>query len=345
VTAGRTILETVRWRNGRVRILDQTLLPDREVYLELETLDEVADAIGRLAVRGAPAIGIAGALGLAAASRGFRRCDAGAFLEDLEAAAARLSSARPTAVNLSWACNLAVEAVRRRAGDGGSPEELVQALLAEGERILEEDLHLSAAMGEHGMKLLPDPARVVTHCNTGGLATAGGGTALGVVLEAARRGRGVFVHVDETRPLLQGSRLTAWELQRAGIPYAIQADGAAAWLFRTQSIDAVLVGADRVAANGDTANKLGTFTLALAAREFGVPFYVVAPRSSFDLSLEDGLRIPIELRAEEEVLLCAGRPAAPAGARAWNPAFDVTPAALVSGWVTEREVEHPPFRP
>ncbi len=345
MNAGGSVLETVRWSDGRVRILDQTLLPGSEIYLELETLDEVTDAIRRLAVRGAPAIGIAGALGLAAASRGFRRSDAGSFVKDLETAAARMSSARPTAVNLSWACNLAVEAVRRRAGDGGSPEDLAQALLAEGERILEEDLRLSAAMAGHGIGLLPDPARVVTHCNTGGLATAGGGTALGVVLDAARRGRKIFVHVDETRPLLQGARLTAWELERAGIPYAIQADGAAAWLFRTHRIDAVLVGADRVAANGDTANKLGTYTLALAAREFGVPFYVVAPRSSFDLSLEDGSGIPIELRGEEEILSWGGRGTAPPGARAWNPAFDVTPAALVSGWVTERGVEHPPFRP
>jgi len=348
------LLETVRWRDGRVRILDQTLLPGAEVYPELGTVEEVCGAIRTLAVRGAPAIGVAGALGLALAARELE--PTGRSLPDLWreflAAHARLAAVRPTAVNLRWALDRVRDRCETALGElaAAGPADREGALaclrtvsLREGEAILEEDLALSRAMAGHGFPLLPAAGTVVTHCNTGGLATAGGGTALGVVMEAAGRGKRLFVCVDETRPLLQGARLTAWELARAGIPFAVQCDGAAAWRMKTRRVDAVLVGADRVAANGDTANKLGTFSLALAAREFGVPFWVVAPRSSFDLSVASGEQIPIEERAEDEVLCWGGVRSTPEGARAWNPAFDVTPAALISGWITERGVERPPF--
>jgi methylthioribose-1-phosphate isomerase len=336
------ILETVRWREGKVRILDQTLLPEREVYSDLETVEEIIQAIATLAVRGAPAIGVAGAYGVAlAAAEIAARCEPGLppepadFAESLARRAELIAKARPTAVNLQWACDRVMKAVRE-AGAGVSS---ARVALTEADRILAEDLALSRRMASHGATLLPEKGRVVSHCNTGGLATGGGGTALSLVFEAVAQGKEIFVHVDETRPLLQGARLTAWELARAGIPYAVQCDGAAAWLMKTHRIDAVLVGADRIAANGDTANKIGTLHLALAAREYGVPFYVVAPSSSFDGSLASGDLIPIEERPEHEVLSWAGRSVTPAGARAWNPAFDVTPARLITAWVSEEGVE------
>lgn len=339
-------VETVCWRNGCVRILDQTRLPAEEVYLDLGTVDEVIAAIQTLAVRGAPAIGVAGALGVALAARlalHTRPANADAMMELLLADARSLADARPTAVNLAWAVERTVRVARGFAALQATPEEIAVQCLAEAEIILREDLERSAEMTRAGAAILPQSARVMTHCNTGGLATAGGGTALGVVLAAQRLGKEMFVYVDETRPLLQGARLTAWELAKAGIPYVIQCDGAAAWTLRTQSVDAVLVGADRIARNGDAANKIGTFSLALAAADAGVPFYVVAPRSTFDLDLETGEEIPIEERKEEEVVRFHGTPCAPPDARAWNPAFDVTPHRLIAGWITERGVERPPF--
>jgi methylthioribose-1-phosphate isomerase len=337
------IIETVRWRDGMVRILDQTRLPAEEVYLELATTAEVVDAIRRLAVRGAPAIGVTGALAVAQAAAQTGGHAAPEWIARVQESARAVADARPTAVNLRWAVDRVVSVLWRAAGSGAGVDTLQALALAEAQSILAEDLALSAAMGAHGASLLPEEGQVLTHCNTGGLATAGGGTALGVVFEAVRQGKRIFVYADETRPLLQGARLTTWELQRAGIPCALICDGAAAWLFRTRRIDAVLVGADRVAANGDTANKIGTLAVALAARACKVPFFVVAPRSSFDLSLPDGQGIPIEERDPEEVLSWPGGRVAPGGVEAWNPAFDVTPAGLVSGWVTERGVERPPF--
>lgn len=338
-------LETVRWREGVLRLLDQTRLPEVETYLELTRVDPLIAAIRSLAVRGAPAIGVAGAFGVALVARELK--DASPTLVRFRQETDRLIAARPTAVNLRWA----VERVRAIALAAAAPDgtgrvdlgALEAAALAEAERVLEEDLELSRAMARHGDPLLPEQGTVLTHCNTGGLATAGGGTALGVVLRAATRGKQLFVHVDETRPLLQGARLTAWELRRAGIDHAVNCDGAAAWLLKTAGIDAVLVGADRIAANGDTANKIGTLSVALAAQEFGVPFYVVAPRSSFDLGLPDGDQIPIEERAGDEVVRFRGAPDLAPGSAVRNPAFDVTPARLISAWVTERGVEHPPF--
>lgn len=343
-----SILETVRWNAGKVRVLDQTLLPAREVYRDLARIEEVEEAIRTLAVRGAPAIGVAGAYGVALGARTLAAGsgtlpDAPAFVQALQTISDHLVSVRPTAVNLGWACRRVMGRLRDLAGTGAPTAALVEESVLEAHRILAEDLALSRAMAEAGVALLPEEGRVISHCNTGGLATGGGGTALSLVFEAVRRGQRIFVHVDETRPLLQGARLTSWELQRAGIPHAIQCEGAAAWLMKTRHIDAVLVGADRVAANGDTANKIGTLSLALAAREFGVPFYVVAPSSSFDPSLGSGDEIPIEERAADEVLQFGGVRWSPEGVSAWNPAFDVTPARLITAWVTERGVEQPPF--
>ncbi len=342
------LLETVRWNGGRVRILDQTRLPEAEVYLDLETVPELIHAIQTLAVRGAPALGVAGAYGLAMALHQSTASDASSLHAAIESERERLAEARPTAVNLRWAIDrvraVAHAALQRTALQNTATREVAARALAEAHLILEEDLELSERMAAHGFDLLPDGARVFTHCNTGGLATGGGGTALGVVLSAFARGKRLFVHVGETRPLGQGARLTAWELARAGIPHAVHCDGAGAWLLKSERAHAVLVGADRIAANGDTANKIGTYALALAAREAGTPLYVVAPRSSFDLSLVDGAEIPIEERSAEEVTEV--RPGwSPLATAARNPAFDVTPAALIAGWVTERGIERPPFAP
>lgn len=332
------MIETVRWRGGIVRMLDQTLLPGQEVYLELDDLEPVHEAIRSLRVRGAPAIGVAAAYGVALMAwkaRGDERAER----EAAEAAAARLRTARPTAVNLFWALDRMLDALARTP-KGESP---ARRLRLEADRILEEDLAMSRAMGENGAALLPKGARVLTHCNTGGLATGGLGTALGVVYAAKAAGLSPTVFADETRPLLQGARLTAWECAKAGIPVTVLADGAAAWALRTQSIDAVLIGADRIAANGDVANKIGSYPLALAAREAGVPFYVVAPGTTIDAGTPDGAAIQIELRPPEEVRAFAGVETTPRGVEVFNPAFDVTPKALVSAIITEAGVFRPPY--
>lgn len=315
----RPQLQPIEWRDGAVRFVDQTLLPGELRHVETRDWRDLAVAIRRLAVRGAPLIGIAGAYGLALAAR------AGG---DLRATAERLAATRPTAVNLRWALDRALA-----AGD----------VEAEAVRIHEEQRAADARMGELGAALIGDGATVLTHCNTGALATGGIGTALGVVKTAHWRGARLRVLVDETRPLLQGARLTAWELGREGVPHEIIVDAAAAGLIARGRVQAVVVGADRVAANGDVANKVGTYGLALAADAHGVPFYVVAPASTIDPDTANGTGIEIEERDEEEVLTLAGARVAPAGSAARNPAFDVTPARLVTAIVTERGVLRPPF--
>lgn len=327
-------IPTIRWSAEEriVRILDQRRLPRREEYLEIRTSAQMISAIRSLSVRGAPALGIAGAYGVALAAH--RALDAGADPRRAAARAARLvSKARPTAVNL----RNGVEAAMRLAA-GGSPEHLERA----GDTLLEEDLAASRAMAEYGLHLVPQGKRVLTHCNTGGLATGGLGTALAVIRLAAIRGRIPEVLVDETRPLLQGSRLTLWELRRDEIPARVLPDGAAAWAIRRLDVGCVMVGADRIVANGDSANKIGTYGLALAAAAHGIPFYVVAPTTSFDPRMVDGEAIPIEERSSEEVLRAGGWRRSDA-AGAFNPAFDVTPARLIAGWVTEKGVLRPPF--
>jgi methylthioribose-1-phosphate isomerase len=330
-------LETVVWRDGAVRIIDQTRLPGEFVVRSIDDYRDLVSAIRRLEVRGAPAIGIAGAYGAALAAREAARKARGR--EEMEAALDEIAAARPTAVDLSWA----VGRVRKVVREAPSLAEAAEAALSEAHRILEEDLEKSRRMGEAGAELLPARATVLTHCNAGGLATGGLGTALAVVYAAHAAGKTVRVIADETRPLLQGARLTAWELQRAGIPVTVICDGAAAWLLERRETDAVLVGADRIAANGDVANKIGTLGVALAAAHAGVPFYSVAPTSTVDLSVPSGEKIPIEERDPEEVLRPFGVRTAPEGVAARNPAFDVTPAALVTAIVTERGVHRPPY--
>ncbi|MBK8976954.1 MAG: S-methyl-5-thioribose-1-phosphate isomerase [Planctomycetes bacterium] len=328
---------TIAWQgdiDGRLELIDQTRLPAELCVLRLERVDDVIDAIRRLAVRGAPAIGVAAGYAIVLGVRERVPTDATTFRRACSEVAARVAAARPTAINLGWACG--------RLARRGEREPTLGALLAEARAIHAEDVALCRAMGENGAPLIPDRATVLTHCNTGRLATAGDGTALAVVFEAWRRGNRLRVIADETRPLLQGARLTAWELAAEGIPVDVATDGAAPALIARGEVDIVLVGADRIAANGDAANKIGTYALALACREHGVPMYVVAPSSSFDLSLPDGAHIPIEDRAADEVLTLGGqRIAPPAGVGARNPAFDVTPGRLLGGLVTDRGVIRP----
>jgi len=308
----------VRLEDDAVVLLDQRRLPDEEVDLRCGSTPEVAEAIRVLAVRGAPAIGVAAAYAMAlAAERG----------EDLDAAFAALASSRPTAVNLRWALEgMRDEPTRERA-----------------ERIHTDEVDRCRQMGAHAVELFPPAARVLTHCNAGALATGGIGTALAPVYLAHEAGRRVHVYVDETRPVLQGARLTAWELSEAGVPCTLLADGAAGTLLRNARVDLVLVGADRIAANGDFANKIGTYSVAVLARQHGVPFYCCAPSSTIDPATPDGDAIPIEQRPADEVKTIAGRAIAPREVAAFNPAFDVTPARYVTAFITERGLVQPPF--
>jgi methylthioribose-1-phosphate isomerase len=321
------IVRPLRWRDGALEILDQTQLPARETWLRLGTPAAVVEAIRSLRVRGAPLIGVAGAFALALAA---------GSAADVRAAAPAVASARPTAVNLRWAVERML--ARLASAPPGAPR---AALLEEAEAIRREDEAGCRAIGRHGAALLGARATVLTHCNAGSLATAGYGTALGVVYAAVEAGKAVSVYADETRPLLQGARLTAFELTRAGIPVTLLADAGAGALLRSGRIDAVLVGADRIAANGDFANKVGTYPLAVLARAHGVPFYVAAPRSTIDPRCPDGAAIPIEERAPEEITEGFGVRTAPAGVSVYSPAFDVTPAGLVSALITEEGVVRP----
>jgi methylthioribose-1-phosphate isomerase len=330
---GMTIPTPIGWTEDlAVRILDQTLLPDQERYLDLQTVEQVAEAIRMLRVRGAPLIGIAAAMGVTLETR------TGNTLESVRAAAAMLGATRPTAVNLRWALDRMV----CRAGDAvAHGQNLREALVAEARAIWDEDRAMCARIGAAGAALLGEEALVLTHCNAGALATGGIGTALAPVYTAHQAGRRVAVIADETRPLLQGSRLTAWELTRAGVPVTVIADSMAASRLRRGDDPCVLVGADRIAANGDVANKIGTYGLALAARANGVPFYVAAPSSTIDPATPDGAHIPIEERRDEEVSGWRGHPAAPPEAKIWNPAFDVTPADLVTAIITDQGIVAP----
>ena len=316
--SGDPLPPTIEWLDGVVRLIDQRRLPGELVLLECRTVDELCEAIRTLAVRGAPALGAAGAMGIALdAARG----------EPLEAAAERLRATRPTAVNLAWGVGRALAALDPAA---------------EAIRIAEEDVARNRRLGAHGAELLPVGARVLTHCNAGSLACVGYGTALGVIRAAHETGRRPSVWVDETRPVLQGARLTAWELQRLGIPCTLVADAMAASLMASGDVDAVLVGADRIAANGDVANKIGTYGLAVLARHHGVPFYVAAPVSTLDPDCPDGGAIPVERRRAEEVVSLGGVAVAPEGVAVENRAFDVTPAELVTAYVTEEGVARSP---
>ncbi|MGO8960837.1 MAG: S-methyl-5-thioribose-1-phosphate isomerase [Streptosporangiaceae bacterium] len=318
-----------------IRLLDQTRLPADEVYLTCTEVPQLVAAINRLAVRGAPLLGVAGAFGVALAA---------ARSDDVEAAAKTIASARPTAVNLAWGVRHALRAYRAaadRPGPVSCQHPGALAALQQARQIAAEDAAASAAMAAHGLRLVPDRGRILTHCNTGCLVSAGEGTAFAVVLAAHRAGRLAWLWVDETRPLLQGARLTAWEARRAGIPHAVLADSAAASLLASGQVDLVLTGADRIAADGSVANKIGTYGLAVLARQHDVPFIVVAPVSTVDVETPDGASIAVEFRAAAEVTDLAGQPVAPAGTQAYNPAFDITPPALISAIVTEQGVIQP----
>ncbi|HEV2749918.1 MAG TPA: S-methyl-5-thioribose-1-phosphate isomerase [Gemmatimonadales bacterium] len=339
-------VQAISWSpSGAVRIIDQRALPEAQIERDLESAEAVADAIRTLQVRGAPLIGIAAAMGLVAGTRELRAAPRDAFLTRIDQLARLLAATRPTAVNLKWALDRMARVARETAGGGGGGGggAIWERLQAEATAIWQEDRAMCRRIGEAGLPLVPTGTKVLTHCNAGALATGGIGTALAPIYLAHDAGRQVHVFVDETRPVLQGARLTAWELWRAGISCTVIADGAAGSLMRQARVDVVIVGADRIAANGDFANKIGTYSLAVLARHHGVPFYCAAPSSTIDAGLADGDGIPIEERSPDEVKTVAGRAIAPPAVTALNPAFDVTPARYVTGFLTDRGLEHPPF--
>ncbi|HWQ11269.1 MAG TPA: S-methyl-5-thioribose-1-phosphate isomerase [Roseiflexaceae bacterium] len=345
---------TVWWERGAVCLIDQRLLPGHEVVVRCEALEDVARAIRTMQVRGAPAIGCTAAYGMALVAQQAAASperDARDLLERLVQAKRLLDAQRPTAVNLSWATGRVLDVARSLVADTTVPmaewpttEEIAGRVLEEAHAILAEDLAMCHAIGRHGAPLIPQTGRVLTHCNAGGLATAGYGTALAPIRTAHEQGRPIHVLVDETRPFLQGARLTAWELQRAGVPLTLITDSMAGYFMRRGEVDCVIVGADRIVANGDVANKIGTYGLAVLARAHGIPFYVAAPSSTVDFALPDGDAIPIEERDPSEVTMLAGQPIAPAGVAAAHPAFDVTPHTLITAIITERGVVEPPFK-
>ena len=335
------MIKTLEWTDDGVRFIDQTKLPTEETYVTCKSYEEVAHAIKTMIVRGAPAIGVTAAMGVALGVRDSQAANYAALKRDLDHISEVLAATRPTAVNLFWG----IRRMRTKFEQLSSLTiaEIKRQLIAEAQRMLVEDIAANQAMGKHGAVLLPASGGILTHCNAGALATCGYGTALGVIRAAVDSGKKLHVFADETRPFLQGSRLTAWELMKDGIPTTLIADNMAGAIMRQGKIDAVVVGADRIAANGDVANKIGTYTVAVLAREHGIPFYVAAPFSTVDLETPDGSRIPIEQRAAQEVTHIAGKQIAPDGVGVENPAFDVTPHAYVAAIITERGVARAPY--
>ena len=327
------MVETIEWTVDGVVMIDQTRLPRETVFVTCRTYLEVAEAIKTMIIRGAPAIGVAAAMGVAI---GVERSD-----DDFELICSTLAATRPTAVNLFWGIDRMRRLHTRLAGR--SRAEMIAAMVTEAKIIKDEDVAICKAIGAHGAALVPDHKTVLTHCNAGALATAGYGTALGVIRAAVAAGKTIDVFADETRPFLQGARLTAWELQQDGIPTTLITDNMAGHFLKSGRIGCVVVGADRIAANGDVANKIGTYSVAVLAKENGVPFYVAAPISTLDLTLSDGSLIPIEERSSKEVTEVYGVPVAPEGIAVLNPAFDVTPNRYVVGIITEKGVAYPPF--
>jgi methylthioribose-1-phosphate isomerase len=332
--------ETVTWKQGCVSILDQTRLPHEEVYHAFNDPADVADAIRRMIVRGAPAIGVTAALGLALAAIRSKNHPLEKARAAFEEWTKTFAATRPTAVNLFWA----IDRMKRVAARNYTSTQIwVDTLFKEALAIRDEDIAACKKMGEYGASLVPNAARILTHCNAGALATAGWGTALGVIRSAAAAGKRIAVWVDETRPFLQGSRLTAWELGKANILHTLITDNMAGHLMYRKEVDLVITGADRVAANGDTANKIGTYSVAVLAKENGIPFYVAAPLSTIDLACPSGEKIPIEERDPKEVTDFAGKPIAPKGTTARHPAFDVTPARYINAIITEEGIARPPY--
>jgi len=337
------MLPTIEWQDDVVVMVDQRKLPSREVYVRCRTAQEIAKAIRTMVIRGAPAIGVAAAMGLALGARKSKAKGTKQFAAEFTKTCDVMAATRPTAVNLFWAINRMKGAFAEGAQAGESPDEIAARLEREARRIHDEDVASCRAIGAHGAALVPDHARVLTHCNAGALATAGYGSALGVIRAAVEQGKRLAVFADETRPFLQGARLTAWELVREGIQTTVITESMAGPLMRDGEIDLVVVGADRIAANGDVANKIGTYTVAVLAKEHGVPFYVAAPLSTIDLATPDGAHIPIEERDQREVTHFGSVRVTPEGALIRNPAFDVTPHRYVAAIITERGVCHPPY--
>jgi methylthioribose-1-phosphate isomerase len=335
------MIQTLEWTDSGVRFIDQTKLPTEEVYVNCTTHQQVADVIRNMVVRGAPAIGVAAAMGIALGVKNSKAENGADLKKDLDQICDIIRQTRPTAVNLFWAIRRMqekFEALRVRSVD-----QIKQALIEESQRMHAEDIAANQAMGRHGAALMPVSGGVLTHCNAGALATAGYGTALGVIRAAVEQGKKIHVYADETRPFLQGSRLTAWELMKDGIPTTVISDNMAGAMMKQGKIGAIVVGADRIAANGDVANKIGTYTVAVLAKEHGIPFYVAAPISTVDLDMPDGSRIPIEQRNPREVTHIAGRQMVPDGVEIENPAFDVTPAKYVTAIITERGIARAPY--
>jgi methylthioribose-1-phosphate isomerase len=337
------MIKTIEWTEEGVVMLDQRRLPLEEVYPVFKTYEEVARAIEDMVIRGAPAIGVAAAMGIALGAKHSAASSIQEFAREFNQIADRFSRTRPTAVNLFWAIERMRWVVNRACREGASVEEIKSKLLEEARLLQRQDVESNRRMGKFGAELIPDEATVLTHCNAGALATAGYGTALGIIRAAVEAGKQVRVLADETRPFLQGARLTAWELARDGIPVTLITDGMAGHFLRSGQVSCVIVGADRIAANGDVANKIGTYMVAVAARENNVPFYVAAPISTVDLSLSCGDQIPIEQRSPAEVTHLGGKRIAPDGISAANPAFDVTPNRYVSAIITDAGVARPPY--
>jgi methylthioribose-1-phosphate isomerase len=332
---------TIQWKDDAVSIVDQTKLPTSKQFIAIRTEKQMWDAIKTLKVRGAPAIGIAAAFGIYLGIQEFKGEDKNRFFERIDESCRYIASSRPTAVNLFWAVDRIKALVRKHEAE--SVESIKEIVLSEAKEMIGEDNRVCRAIGEHGVGLIEEGNSVLTHCNAGGLATAQYGTALAPIFRAQEIGRNLHVWVDETRPLLQGSRITAWELVEAGIPATLITDSMAAWVMSRGKVDLVIVGADRIAANGDTANKIGTLGVAVSAKNFGVPFYVAAPLSTIDRSISSGAEIPIEERDPEEIKHGFGKPTAPEGINAYNPAFDVTPASYIRGIITEKGILKPPY--
>ncbi len=338
------MLPTIDWQGDVIVMVDQRKLPGQEIYVRCRTAQEVARAIRTMVIRGAPAIGVSAAMGIALGMRRSTAKGTKQFAVEFQKTCDMMASTRPTAVNLFWAIDRMKRAFGDAARAGASPEEIADALEREARAIHDEDVASCRTMGAFGADVVPDGARVLTHCNAGALATAGYGSALGVIRAAVERGKRVAVFADETRPFLQGARLTAWELVRDGINTTVITESMAGPLMRAGEIDLVVVGADRIAANGDTANKIGTYTVAVLAREHKVPFYVAAPLSTIDLATPDGDKIPIEERDRREITHIGSSQLIPEGAHIRNPAFDITPHRYITGIITEKGIFAPPYQ-
>jgi methylthioribose-1-phosphate isomerase len=337
------MLPTIAWQDDAIVMVDQRKLPTAEIYVRCRSANEVAKAIKTMVIRGAPAIGVAAGMGLALGMSKSKATGTRQFAAEFQKSCDVMAATRPTAVNLFWAIERMKQSFSDGAMAGESVEQLKTRLRVEAEAIHDEDVASCRSIGSHGATLVPSEARILTHCNAGALATAGYGTALGVIRGAIEAGKRVRVLADETRPFLQGSRLTAWELIRDGIDTTVITDSMAGALMRDEQIDLVVVGADRIAANGDTANKIGTYTVAILAKEHGIPFYVAAPWSTIDFSMADGTTIPIEERHAKEVTHVGANRLTPDGASVRNPAFDVTPHRYITAIVSDRGIFHPPF--